>query len=72
MVGVLMMIGVTYILFQDYKSFFANLAIVLLEPGGWFMFWEGLDLAIFEKNKRQPDLDFYNKMAQCEINFLSY
>jgi len=49
-----------------------NLLMVLLEPSGWFMAWYGFDklIEIFRKNK--PEVEFYEKMAQSEIGFISY
>lgn len=45
---------------------------VFLEPGGWFLFWEGLYLIVFEKRKKNPDLEFYRKMNKADIIFVSY
>jgi len=46
--------------------------VILLEPGGWFLFWEGLNLIIFETKEETPDFSFYEKMSKCSINFSSY
>jgi len=54
------------------KSLFTSFLIVLLEPAGWFTFWEGLNLHLFESKKKKPDLEFYHKMTRCEISFHSY
>ena len=71
--GVLLMFLATYILFKsEDASLVTSFLIVFLEPGGWFLFWEGLDLVIFEAKKKKPDLEFYKKMSKCEISFLSY
>ncbi len=52
-VGISLMIIATYLLFKFKDlSLIANFFIVLLEPGGWFLFWEGLDLVIFESKKQ--------------------
>jgi hypothetical protein len=72
LVGVIMMVGVTFILSKDYKTFLSSLAIVLLEPGGWFMFWEGLDLVFFKAKEENSTLEFYEKMSNCQITFFSY
>jgi len=50
----------------------ATFMIVLLEPAGWFLFWEGLNQMVFEAKKINPDLKFYTKMMKCRIEFLSY
>ena len=53
-------------------SFFKEFLIVLLEPGGWFLFWEGLDLIIFKSKTITPDLEFYRKMTKAEVVFMHY
>ncbi len=73
MLGVTLMIIATFLLSKfEEKGMLINFFIVLLEPGGWFLFWEGLDQIIFEAKKIRPDLEFYEKMAKSEITFLSY
>jgi len=72
-IGILLMFLGAYIMFvYTEKSLLVSFMIVLLEPAGWFSFWEGLRLAIFEKRTKKPDLDFYRKMSQCRIKFVSY
>lgn len=45
---------------------------ILLEPAGWFLFWEGLNLMIFESRKKDPDILFYDKVSKAEIEFMGY
>jgi hypothetical protein len=72
-IGVLLMLIASFILFKIVeKSFFINFLIILLEPAGWFLFWEGSNLIIFEAKKQDPDLDFYKKMAKVNIKFMNY
>lgn len=70
--GILLMFVATYLLFHEGKQFFLNFIIVLMEPGGWFLFWEGLNLSIFESKETKPLLEFYKKMSHCKIYFSSY
>jgi len=71
--GLLMMVVATLVLFryQSQSSLYVNFLIVFLEPGGWFFFWEGLRLIIFESKNNQDDLIFYRKMANSTIQFFS-
>jgi len=72
-VGIILMFFATLILFKyPYKTMLSNFLVILFEPGGWFFFWEGLGQIVFETKKKRPDLEFYEKMAKCEIGFLSY
>lgn len=71
--GVLLMFAASYILFNfGERNFVVSFFIILLEPAGWFLFWEGLDLAIFEAKRKKPMLEFYEKMVKCRISFMSY
>ena len=71
--GIVLMFLATLILFRYAEgNFLMTFLVILLEPGGWFLFWEGLDLIIFEAKKGIPNLSFYKKMSKCSINFFSY
>ena len=67
-VGVLFMMSGAYI--QKYSGFFIDLLTVILEPAGWFSFWEGLGKIFMESKKESPDLTFHKKMANVNIKFL--
>ncbi len=72
-VGIILMFVATFLLFTYMgKNFLVNFLVVVLEPGGWFLFWEGLHLIIFESKKLVPDLEFNRKMSSCEVLFFSY
>lgn len=72
-VGILLMFIATLILFNyGNDALFISFLIILLEPAGWFLFWEGLDITLFESKKIRPELEYYKKMFKCNINFISY
>ncbi|MBI4448201.1 hypothetical protein HY643_04415 [Candidatus Woesearchaeota archaeon] len=71
--GVILMFTATAIIYKGQEdNLFISFLIVLLEPAGWFMFWEGLGHIFFESKKKKSDLDFYKKMSKCKVEFLSY
>lgn len=72
--GMLFMVFAAFILYQYHAvmSFLKEILVVMLEPGGWFLFWEGLDLVIFKSSTVKPDLEFYRKMTHAEIVFSHY
>ena len=71
--GIMIMLITTFILLNsDYRNFLMSFSVVLLEPAGWFLFWEGLDLIIFKSKIKKPDLEFNDKIEKCEMTFLSY
>lgn len=72
-VGIIVMIVATFLIFEyEEKSMFVSFLIVLLEPAGWFLFWEGSNLIVFESKEQKSNLEFYKKMASCEVSFFSY
>ncbi len=70
--GITLMFLATFILFYYPSTFYFTFLVVLMEPGGWFLFWEGLNLVIFESKKKGQDIGFFRKMAHGKINFHSY
>jgi len=71
-VGILLMLVATYLFFTfKNASFAASFFTIMLEPASWFLFWEGLDLIIFEAEKIGPNLDFHRKMVKAKISFIS-
>ena len=71
--GIIFMFAAAFILFKyPHRDLFGEFLVVLLEPGGWFLFWEGLDLILFESKKGKLDLDFYRKMSRADIVFSYY
>jgi len=71
--GIIVMFVASLILFKESgKNLLISFLIILLEPAGWFLFWEGLGQVIFEAKKKKPELEFYEKMLKCEIHFLPY
>jgi len=70
--GAVLMLAATFLLgFKD-KNFFYNLLIIIVEPAGWFTFWEGLNMLYFTTKEKMPDYNFYKKMSKSEIVFLDY
>jgi hypothetical protein len=74
LVGTLLMVIASYVIFKKYSelNFMMNFVIILLEPAGWFFFWEGLRQSIIESRQKNPDVEFYEKMESCTISFISY
>jgi hypothetical protein len=71
--GVICMVAATFVLFEDPShNLLLSFLIVFLEPAAWFLLWEGMDLIIFHSKNINKELDFYRKMSNCEINYVSY
>ncbi len=73
LIGILVMLSGGFIrtFFLD-KHVMFNFIIILVEPAGWFLFWEGLNKTIYDNNKIKPNLEFYRKMSKSKIKFISY
>lgn len=70
--GIALMIIATFILFKYEKSILTSFLTILLEPAGWFFFWEGLREIIFESKIFTNDIEFYQKMSKCDIEFVNH
>lgn len=71
-IGLAFMIFATVILVKNDPRFIIKVLGVFFEPGGWFFFWEGLNLIIFKARLQTPDFEFYKKMSESDIIFNSY
>lgn len=75
---ILTSVSVTVMLFGAFlpmlkiPQFLANLILVIIEPGSWFMIWNGLDQVFFEPKKRKNELEYLRKMSECDIRFIGY
>ncbi len=50
-------------------TLWSRLILIMLEPAGWWLFWEGLAKIFIEAKKELPDYGFYKKMTQAYIYF---
>ncbi|MCX6816158.1 MAG: hypothetical protein NT120_04890 [Candidatus Aenigmarchaeota archaeon] len=71
-IGLLVMFLATLLTFEYEKTLLTAFLIVIMEPAGWFLFWEGMNQAVFESKRINPDLEFYEKMIKCRVEFVSY
>lgn len=55
-----------------YEGFLFKILMVMIEPAGWFFFWEGLVKFFISAKEKIPDFEFYKKMAISEIDFFDY
>jgi len=54
------------------RGFIFRIMLVIFEPGGWFIFWTGLDEIYLGQKEKLPEHEFYHKMASVDIRFFSY
>jgi len=70
--GFFFMGGASLITLFENSNIYLKLSLVLLEPGGWFMVWIGLDNLFFPPSGKKQEEEFYHKMSGCEITFHGY
>lgn len=71
--GFLFMLFTTYLHYTFLNpKFYQSFLIILLEPAGWFSFWEGLNLIFFESQEESKQYYFYEKMSKAKIKFKNY
>lgn len=70
--GAFMLVLATLISLYGGDGVWTHILLVLLEPAGWFTAWTGLDQLFYTVESKKPDLDFYRKMSNVEILFISY
>ena len=71
-IGMLMMLLGSMLSLMAQKEYIFNLLRVIVEPGGWFTVWYGLDQIFYVSRQPKADLDFYRKMTKAEIHFDPY
>jgi hypothetical protein len=70
--GIILMFSAAFVLWKySDKGLLTSFMVILLEPAGWFFFWEGMGQVVFEAKKKRSDLVFYEKMSRCTITFFS-
>ena len=69
--GIVFMFLATYLLVEIKQTIWTAFIVVLLEPAGWFTFWEGLNLIVFRSKDVAPDLSFYRKMSGAKVTFVA-
>ncbi len=55
----------------DLKQLAKDIIKVVLEPAGWFMMWTGLDKVAFGGRAVKRKRDFYKRLSQSKVEFVS-
>ena len=70
--GFLILLLSSIISYSNPQIFIFYLLITFFDLGGWLSVWFGLEHFIYDIRAKQPELEFYEKMADAEINFITY
>jgi len=71
-IGMVLMLLATYVSSMGAQDFISRFLFVFFEPAGWFIFWTGLEILLVKMAEKTDDHDFYRKLSNCEITFVSY
>jgi hypothetical protein len=56
----------------DYSGFIFRFLMIISEPAGWFLFWEGLSKIFIHSKSIKPDFNFYKRMSEADVYFIDY
>jgi hypothetical protein len=69
--GFILLAVSSYVIWKSQESYWVSLLRIATEPAGWFLSWEGMNQIVFSSKQKIADLEFYRKMAGCDIEFYS-
>jgi len=67
LIGALIMFSATFL--YSLEQFFFKFLMIMSEPAGWFLFWEGLYKVFIESREKKSNYNFYKKMTRAKITF---
>ncbi|MEK6856016.1 MAG: hypothetical protein AABX66_02550 [Nanoarchaeota archaeon] len=71
LLGVLMIFVSSLLYSIEDSNFLIRFLVILLEPAGWFTAWTGLEDIYYTGRELKKELDFYEKMSNAEVAFVS-
>ncbi len=71
LLGFVLLIAAAYLHYIDAASFLFSAIRVILEPGGWFLIWNGLETLIYDMRAKKVQYDFLEKLNGCRIRFVA-
>lgn len=69
--GAILMIGAALIQTYLTHTLTLNMILAIAGPAGWFWLWEGLGKVYIDAREKEPERDFYKKMSNASITFIS-
>ncbi len=70
--GTIFILILSFLEESSLTGFLIQIVKTILEPAGWFSYWEGLGKIFIVAKEKSSGYDFYKKMAKAEINFVEY
>jgi hypothetical protein len=70
--ALIMFLATSISLWYHGSGLLTTFLVVLLEPAGLFLFWEGFNNLFLGSKEEKSNLNFYQKLAKCDISFQDY
>ncbi len=70
--GTLFILALTALQDAALSGYLFKIIEVILEPAGWFSFWEGLGKVFIVAEDSSSGYKFYKKMEKAEVNFTEF
>jgi len=70
--GTFFILALSFLEESSLHGFFIQIVKTMLEPAGWFSFWEGLGKVFIVVEDSSSGYKFYKKMAKAEVNFTEF
>lgn len=71
-VGTIFILLTSFLYEKNYPRFIFKILQTMMEPAGWFSFWEGLYMVFMTSKEKKPGYEFYRKMNEAKIYFYEY
>lgn len=68
-IGLLLMLGASYLSSLNSRNFILSALLILVEPTGWFLVWYGLDEVFYRTKQNKNELEFYRIISKSRISF---
>ncbi len=72
LIGFALILTASYVVSLERKEFIYSVLLVVLEPGGWFLAWSGLDAIFMGAQQKDEEIIFNRRMGKAEIVFAEY
>lgn len=70
-ISVLLMLSTGYLATKAGQVLWMNIVKVMVEPASWFLFWTSLEELLGARRSRERELNYFKRLSDCKIIFLS-
>jgi hypothetical protein len=70
-ISVVLMIATGYLATRAGQILWMNILKVIVEPASWFLFWTSMEKLLEARRSRARELNYFRRLSECKIVFLS-